>query len=167
LGLPTLRMATFTATGLDDRNPRYLLFWHKEKGLGRAVLVWGDERGPITVHLEPLGTVTGRLVDEEGKPLAGITVVADWVGGRRGIYRQFSGLVTGNHLQPEGLFWQTVKTDGEGRFQMPRLIPGFSYELRTDANARLTKNLPAPTGGVPKDLGTITIATKKPETKKP
>jgi protocatechuate 3,4-dioxygenase beta subunit len=167
LGLPTLRMATFTATGLDDRNPRYMLFWHKEKGLGRAVLVWGDERGPITLHLEPLGTVTGRLVDEEGKPLAGITVNADWSSARRGIYRQFSGLVTGNHLQPEGLFWQTVKTDGEGRFQMPRLIPGFSYELRTDANARLTKNLPAPTGGVPKDLGTITIATKKRETKKP
>ncbi len=165
LGFPTLRTATFTATGLDDRNPRFLLFWHKEKGLGRAVLVWGDERGPITMHLEPLGTVTGRLVDEEGKPLAGITVEADWASARFGIFRQFSSLVAGNHLKGE-LFLQSVKTDGEGRFLMPRLIPGFSYELSVDGN-RLTKDLPAPTGGVPKDLGTITIATKKPETKKP
>ncbi len=49
LGPPTLRTANFSAMGLDDRYPRYLLFWHKEKGLGKAVLVWGDERSPLTV----------------------------------------------------------------------------------------------------------------------
>jgi protocatechuate 3,4-dioxygenase beta subunit len=167
LGLPTLHKATFTATGLDDRNPRYLLFWHKEKGLGRAVLMWGDERPPITIHLEPLGTVTGRLVDEEGKPLGGITVKADWWFCRRQIDRQFSNLEAATYLGPEGLLIQSVKTDGEGRFRIPRLIPGFSYELRADEGGWLTKHLPAPTGGVPKDLGTITIATKRPETKKP
>jgi protocatechuate 3,4-dioxygenase beta subunit len=163
IGLPILRSANFVATGLDDRNPRYLLFWHKEKELAKAMLVWGDERGPLTVRLEPLGTIHGRLTDPDGKPLAGVKVDSDWYPSTSRIFRQFSGLALGNHLQE--LHWVHATTDSEGRFQMPHLIPGFSYQLRTFAGV-IAQDLLAPTGQ-PKDLGTIKLVVNQPETKKP
>ena len=163
IGLPILRSASFTATGLDDRNPRYLLFWHKEKELARAMLVWGDERGPLTVRLEPLGTVHGCLTNPDGMPLAGVTVDSDWYPSTSRIFRQTSGLALGNHLQE--LHWVRATTDSEGRFQLPRLIPGFSYSLRAFGGF-IAQDLLAPTGR-PKDLGTIKLAVDRPETKKP
>src|SRR5207248_2966751 len=57
-------------TGLAPKKPAHLLFRHEGKKLAAAVTVTGDESGPVTVKPRPWGTVTGRLVDRAGKPLA-------------------------------------------------------------------------------------------------
>ena len=49
-------------------------FWSCIEGgtWGDIIDVKGDERGPLKVQLRPTGKVTGRLVDEEGRPRPGV-----------------------------------------------------------------------------------------------
>ncbi len=91
---------------------------------------------------------------------------------------QFPALAFGNQLHEE-LYWVNVQTDAEGRFSIPRLVPGLTYQLTAHASVdhvtrqfgnelgEVAWDLPAPTGSKPKDLGTITLTVKKPEPKKP
>jgi hypothetical protein len=171
----TLRASAFMAQGLDDRNPRYVLFWHKEKGLAKAVLLWGDERGPLIVRLEPLGTATGRLVDQDGKPLAEVGVFARFRDDPNShVNRLFvCGLHVFSNDVFETLFFVDEKTDAEGGFRVPRLVPGLLYGFSTDGGKsgqffrNFVKDMPAPIRGETRDLGTITLTVKKPEIKKP
>src|SRR5207248_2528347 len=53
----------FAVRGLGRENVYLLIFLHEEKKLGKAEVVRGDKEGPVKVGLEPLGALTGRLVD--------------------------------------------------------------------------------------------------------
>ena len=61
--LPT---AEFEVHALGSDGKRGLLFYHEGKQLAGAYVVKPDEAGPLTVKLEPCGTLTGRLVDGGG-----------------------------------------------------------------------------------------------------
>src|SRR5262249_21129335 len=63
-----LQPSTFTALGIDPKQPRHLVFLHPEKKLGKLVKLRPDEKGPLTVKLEPLGAISGRVRGEDGKP---------------------------------------------------------------------------------------------------
>jgi RNA polymerase sigma factor (sigma-70 family) len=71
--LQRLETASFTAIAVNPAHPRKIVFAHPEKKLVGKVVVGKDEKAP-TVRLEPWGTVTGQILDEDGKPLAGATV---------------------------------------------------------------------------------------------
>ena len=45
-----------------------LIISHADRSLGATIDLKGDEPDPVRVVLQPCGTVTGRLVDEDGKP---------------------------------------------------------------------------------------------------
>jgi beta-lactamase regulating signal transducer with metallopeptidase domain len=60
----------FETRGLVPGRPRLLYFLQPEKGLGGSCRVEDGEPGPITVGLEPTGTIRGFLADANGKPLA-------------------------------------------------------------------------------------------------
>src|SRR5262249_7965925 len=66
----------FTVHGLfrDPKLYRTLIFRNAEKGLGKTLRVDGSVAGPIDVRLEPLGSLTGRLVDAAGNPQSGATL---------------------------------------------------------------------------------------------
>jgi RNA polymerase sigma factor (sigma-70 family) len=118
----------FTAVGLDGRQPRMLVFLHEEKRLARAVMVRGDERGPLTVRLAPLGTLTGRLVDAKGRPVAGARVFAmysDRIASTVPVGLVMAGL--GNLRDTVGVL--EAKTDRGGRFRLRGLVPGLKYDL--------------------------------------
>jgi protocatechuate 3,4-dioxygenase beta subunit len=104
-----LENGDFVVTRLTPGRTRELVFEHIEKGLAKLVAIPGDRTEPLTVRLEPYGSVTGRLVDKDGKPVAGSRVQM-----RR------SGFV-GSYL-PD-------KTDRDGRFRASGLIPGQKYWL--------------------------------------
>src|SRR5262249_9766098 len=59
---------------LDPKRPRALAFYHVERKLGGALTVRGDEAGPLAVTLRPTGSVTGRVLDADGQPVAGADV---------------------------------------------------------------------------------------------
>jgi RNA polymerase sigma factor (sigma-70 family) len=152
---PRLTGAAFTAVGLG--RPRTLVFWHEEKKLARAVLVRGDERGPLTVRLEPLGSATGRLVDAEGRPQAGVKVQALY-GGRQSqtLPGELSPALEG--LIPPALPLGEATTDPHGRFQLRGLISGLKYDLvavKVGAKVvKLVEEVGFPPGEA-KDLGDV------------
>jgi hypothetical protein len=117
--------ANFTVLGLNPRTPRNIVFFHPEKKLGKVQAVCGDEAGPLTVHLEPLGGVSGRILDAKGRPWAEVTVRAE-----------LTRLITAYKDLP----WELLedlgptmevesKTEREGRFHVNGLLPGLRYNL--------------------------------------
>jgi RNA polymerase sigma factor (sigma-70 family) len=104
-------------TGLAPKKPAYLLLRHEGKKLAGAVTVKGDEPGPVTVTLRPWGTVTGRLVDRAGKPLANHQLGA----GNPPPGRKRTLSLPGE-----------VRTDERGRFRIDGLVPGYEYHLRVE-----------------------------------
>src|SRR5262249_25409152 len=71
-----LNAASFTVGGVRPGEPRALFFCHPEKKLAGVVRLRGDEKEPLTVRLESLGALTGRVVDADGRPWPGLKVSA-------------------------------------------------------------------------------------------
>src|SRR5262249_19571550 len=92
----TLKGSEFTVRGLNPRSNRQLTFHPKEKNLGFLVKeLRGATPEPLTVKLQPCGSVSGRIVDQDGQPVAGV--------------KTEGGL--------------PITTDKEGRFRVEGLVP--------------------------------------------
>jgi RNA polymerase sigma-70 factor (ECF subfamily) len=85
----------------------------------RPVLVEGDVS--LVFDLVPEAPLAGRVVDSEGRAVSGATVAA--VGS--------DGL--GAWGEGDGLSTLRSKTDEQGRFSLPRIAPGRSYDLTVRA----------------------------------
>ena len=118
----------------------------------------GDEEGPVKVQLEPLGTLTGRLV-EGGRPLGGKYVRVFFA--TRG--REYDNLPL-EGLNRAGVFglapgaWygftsRLAKTDKDGRFRIDGLIGGARYWLAVAEGRELSAPLRFLTrGGKPAEV---------------
>jgi hypothetical protein len=91
-----------------------LIFLHEGRSIGGAVVLEGREPDPIKVILRPCGTATGRLVDAQGRPRAGVTIRVDYI------------LLSRGQLRPWSRF-DSQKTGPDGRFRIKNLVPGMSY----------------------------------------
>ncbi|HJT77281.1 MAG TPA: carboxypeptidase-like regulatory domain-containing protein, partial [Gemmataceae bacterium] len=125
----SLKTDTFTALGLDPARPRLLCFVQREKKLAGSVVVRGDEKGPLTVRLQPWATVSGRLLDAEGRPIKNADLTFTEVPVRKP--GQPMSLDTGLHVVTHFAGQPSLdpKTDGEGRFRVEGLVPGLKYNL--------------------------------------
>lgn len=112
---PPLKTAEFTLSQYNPRRPRRVLFRHHERSLVGVLEPPKDANKPITVHMQPGATVTGRLVDADGQPRPNVEM--DISG------RDHKGDSLGFPLPNK------VKTDSAGRFRVEGLFPGFHYEL--------------------------------------
>ena len=99
-----------------------LLFYHEAKQLAGAYVVKPDEAGPVTVRLEPCGTLSGRLVDRGGLPQAGAWLTSDRP------YRE-EGLAVRKGVAPD------ADQDRQGR-AVPDLGPGPRPEIHPDLPGR-------------------------------
>jgi hypothetical protein len=72
----------------------------------------GDERGPIVVTLQPAATVVGRLVDDDGRPLAHSDITVR--------FQPANDVAPRPHSRP-------VRTDARGQFRIDGLVPGMPY----------------------------------------
>ena len=115
-----------TVYALDPAHPRRLVFLHREKKLGGTLMVRGDEKEPVVIKLTPLGSVTGRFLEGEGEPLVGaeISLYCPDIAASE-LYR---------HL---GRTAPSVKTDKEGRFTLPGVVPGMRFYLQISKGNRL------------------------------
>jgi RNA polymerase sigma factor (sigma-70 family) len=125
----------FTANGLQTQTERALIFLHKEKKLGAVIGVGGEAENPLTVKLQPLGTLKGRLVDADGKPMGGRVIVVRLVLDSKkfcNLPHEWSNLGGFFNIQPGS--WQDftsrkVTSRDDGTFTIEGLIPGERYDL--------------------------------------
>jgi RNA polymerase sigma factor (sigma-70 family) len=136
-----LGSASFTVMGLNPRRSRDLCFRHEKMDLGKYLTIQGDETNPLTVQLEPCGTVVGRILDKAGKPIPGVHVGVD----RRADYYTLTTF--------------TSLTDAHGRFQMKGLVPGPKYTFTHNSSRRLLRDVGEVEveSGRSKDLGDVVL----------
>ncbi len=84
--------------------------------LGGVITLDGHEKAPVHLTLRSTGTVTGRLVDDQGRPRVHVLLEAASLGERRSspwLFRQEERIVTGE----------------DGSFRITGLIPGLQYRV--------------------------------------
>jgi RNA polymerase sigma factor (sigma-70 family) len=153
---------TFTVRGLSSRRPRTVVVYSAEKKLGKAQVVRGDETGPITFRLEPLSSLTGRVLDGEGRSWAGVHVQATLeskgdVGATLPVQFFITSATWAEKLEAK------VTTDADGKFRLDGLLPGLRYTLlvsedgSTDPDRVIAQRagLSPPAAGHKKDLGEL------------
>jgi hypothetical protein len=123
-----LETEEFTATGLDRHQPCTLSFHHRGRKLIGQVAVRPEDKGPLTVRLQPWGTLTGRLVNAEGKPLAGVKMHLEYP----------NSPDTG--MRPP---LQAFSTGRDGRFRVEGLLPGLKHELILGGEPAKVRSAPA------------------------
>jgi hypothetical protein len=116
--LQRLETASFTAIAVNPAHPRKVFFAHPEKKLVGKLVVGNDEKAPI-VQLEPWGTVTGQILDEDGKPLTGATVDLAY-DEKDGVHHPV------RWMNPH---YEKITTDNEGRFNVEGVLPGIKCAL--------------------------------------
>jgi RNA polymerase sigma factor (sigma-70 family) len=120
--------------GDQSAKPRTVIVLHPEKNLVRLLELKGDEKGPLTVKLGPAATLTGRLLDPDGKPMPRTSMSVDFE------------LHNSGGLNPS--FPAQVTTDAEGRFRVEGLVAGPRYYILV--------------GGPPKFVGEVKRLTVRP-----
>ena len=93
---------------MNPRGSRTVFFHNRKLGLGNTLIIRGDQPEPLTVQLQPCGSLVGRLVNKSGKPLPDLYVNPDG---------------------KDGCLFTLATTDRQGRFRVA-LVPGRKYWLQ-------------------------------------
>jgi RNA polymerase sigma factor (sigma-70 family) len=142
---------------LEAGKPRLLVFYHPERKLAASLTLNGDEKAPVTVKLGPAGVIKGRLLDADGKPLAGAVVEIG--------YREREAWDVHQMIHKA----KQVVTDATGAFAFEGLIPGRKFYLEAiHRSRRLDEEGSKPRDpivrevqpGECRDLGTLKWKTK-------
>lgn len=159
-GEQILESPAFTATGIDRDQTCTLSFVHRGRKLIGQTTVRPEDKGPLTVRLQPWGALTGRLVDAEGKPLSQVK-----------IHLRYPDSPDSGMRPPD----QEIATDRDGRFRVEGLMPNREHELilehGTNKDVALSSSKPRRTprpapavlkkletrSGEVKDIGDITV----------
>jgi RNA polymerase sigma factor (sigma-70 family) len=112
----TIEQASCVAYHLEGK-PRRMVFFAVKPRLAGTLELKGDEKGPVVAKLGPPGSVKGRVVGEDGKPLAGVEV--------RLHFRERE--VEEVHAQVHRA--RLVVTDAAGAFALDDVIPGQRFTL--------------------------------------
>jgi hypothetical protein len=123
------RSAEFAIEGLPSGERRKVLVFHRQRNLAGGLIVKQGEAQPVEIKLAPAGSVTGRLVDEDGEPITdGLLNVNKFVqNDTAGIWANDPNV----RSNPT-----TIPVDDKGRFQLDGLIPGWTYSARVTAPKR-------------------------------
>ncbi len=107
---------TLTVLNVDPKAGRLVAAVHEKRKLVGTVTVKADQKD-VVLNLGPGGKVTGRAVDSNGRPLAGlkVSVVFD----HREVGNAFKAL---NKVEQ-------LTTDADGRFRIDTLFPGQEFRL--------------------------------------
>jgi RNA polymerase sigma factor (sigma-70 family) len=131
--------------GLAEDEVRRLFVGTADGKLAAACVVRGKEGGPVTVKLKPTGTVKGRVVDKDGKPIAGagFQIFFDDGPGRPGVFAHQGTLIRAltraeserigrtKGYYPAGFrFSLAVRTDRDGRFRLDQVMAEVPFDLK-------------------------------------
>jgi RNA polymerase sigma factor (sigma-70 family) len=122
----TLKGDSFAIRAINPDRPRTIAAIHDARKLAGVAQVTGKVT-EVAMRLQPWGALTGRIVDADGKPIAGAEV--------RILFRDYtvSGLA-----QERWSFRTPPKSDADGRFRFEGIIPDQKFGLSVSANRRFT-----------------------------
>jgi hypothetical protein len=126
---------------------------HEGRKLIGSVFLKGDEVGPITIKLQPWGSISGRIVDDEGRPRKGVFIGSP--GGSKLEHPETHDILPGSDWN------QGIRVADDGRFTIEGLVPGLKYGAITRASVLeflgdLFKDVTVAPGEV-NDLGDIKV----------
>jgi RNA polymerase sigma factor (sigma-70 family) len=134
---------TIEIHALDPSKPRRVIVTHAGRKLIGTAYLKGDEAGPMNIQLQPWGTITGRVVADDGQPLKGLDIHS--LGG-----------IFPKRPDVQGILPDDVRVGSDGRFRAERLVPGLKYGAsasdRMRLNGELFRDVTVAPGEV-KDLG--------------
>ncbi len=145
-----LKTASFTAVALDPDHPRQLLFVHLKQKLAGKLVLRGDEKDNVTVRLEPWGTLTGRVLDEDGRPVAGARLQTGYADST--VFHPMTWWV--------GFQGEVVRTDREGRFRAEGMTPGVKFRLSVSSDRMTFLPITGAPDGMLRDLSVGAGETK-------
>jgi protocatechuate 3,4-dioxygenase beta subunit len=155
----SLATAECTLHMLDPKMPRLYVFYHPGRKLGARLSVGGAEPGPLAVKLMPTGTVTGRVLDASGRPVAELHAQVRY---QTQAVRQLIRYLAENELGHA-----SVATDADGRFRFDRMFPDEEFTLSIwrwgkpmENGARIERKRVA--SGAVLDLGDLRIRADPP-----
>lgn len=103
---------------LGAKRPRQLAFIHPGRRLAGTLSVRGDEKDAPAVRLVPTGTVTGRILDAERRPISGVKIHLMFLN------RTVGELSLNLELQCEAIY-----TGKDGRFRSENVFPNQEFRL--------------------------------------
>ena len=113
-----MKTAEFTVQAFNPRRPRDLLFQHPETGLVGAAHPPKENGDSVTVQMEPGATLTGRLLDRDGKPQAAVALEVRFRHKGSSVYFDWSDYSPAR-----------IVTDQEGRFRVEALLPDYEFRI--------------------------------------
>jgi RNA polymerase sigma factor (sigma-70 family) len=141
-----------SAYQLEANKPRLMVFFHSERHLAGTLMLKGDEKEAVTVKLGAAGSIKGRLLDEDGKPLAGVVVDVRY---RQRVAEEIHNCV---HRAKQ------IVSDDRGAFALDDLIPEQKFELSFQHGTRKFERTPKLVNpaievkaGESHDLGTLKL----------
>jgi hypothetical protein len=146
----------FTVYGFDPSTPRRVVVMQTERKLIGSVVLTGNEAGRVVIKLEPWGSVTGRIVDDEGRPRKAMCV-----GSPNGSENK---QVQTHDILPGADWNDGIRAGNDGRFYVEGLVPGVRYSAvaRTgfERPGDLFKDIIVSPGEA-KDLGDLKVRPPK------
>ncbi len=114
--------STVVIHALDPADPRRVVIRHEGRKLIGGSFFKGDETGERTIRLRPWGVVTGRLVDDDDRPMVGVHLRS--MGG-------FGPQAPAEQAMLPGAGGEDGLAIGrDGRFRIEGLVPGLKYGAR-------------------------------------
>ena len=142
--------ATIEIHALHPSKPRRVTISHAARKLVGFNYLKGDETGSMTVRLQPWGTITGRIVDDEGQPRGGLAMY-----NLGGIYPEPPA---DRGILPDTSSSPGIRIGRDGRFRIEGLVPGLKYGA--SARGLVFQNVIVAPGEV-KDLGDLKVVAPK------
>jgi hypothetical protein len=136
----------------ENAPPSFLILHKVKQKLAATLTLKAGEKPPPIVKLRPMGSVKGRLLDADGKPLAGSVVSPS--------YRE----KTANRIDSTIHEATPIASDANGVFTLDSLIPEVPFELSFRRGRRSFQHVAKPAEpaiqvnpGDCRDLGTIQL----------
>jgi uncharacterized GH25 family protein len=125
--------STLTVLNLEPKKDRLLVVYHEKSKQVGSLMLNADTKDPV-VKLDYGGTILGRAVDKDGKPLVGLKVSATFA------HRQATEAFKGFHKN------ELPVTDANGEFRLSGLMPGLECKLyyKLDGRSYGLEKLPTP-----------------------
>jgi len=121
---------TLTVRGIAAKQVKYVQAVCPEKKLAGRLKVSADDKNP-TLKLQPWLAMKGRIVDEDGKPMANTELT-------------LRGLRPAPLDEEPGGFWYKgidLKTDKDGIYQLDGLVPDATYSIMLRPKGQMARAL--------------------------